>query len=251
MTSERWNFSDTDLEYLVDFFMPNARDKERQVRMLRHDPEMLNGMLGDSALAEHMFSNAERIVRTSPALFFAILLRRVREDISKRSYTFEHDSKRMMIIFDTEQIVDLLSEEQMLSYLSAMLASFVKIHSHTVSIRVRRGIWRRLRFSDFDVDGLIRYLDVTDEEFRFPIYRRIADVSLFMAGVFGSQPESHLECGRRYYRAAAAHQEAQRHQMDEVLEELADHVEIAAKPLNFMADHYLSTLQSKVFSLPE
>lgn len=246
-----WSFSDQDLRYLVDFFMPGARDKERQVRMLRDDGETLAGMLADSSLADHLLNRAERIVRASPALFFAVLLHRVREDLAKRSYTFERDSKRMMIIFDTEQIVELLSEHEMLAYLTAMLASFAKIHTHAINVRVRKGIWRRMRFSDFDVDGLQRYLEMTDEQFRFPIYQRIADVSLFMAGVFDADPDTYLEVGRKYYRAAASHDEAQRNEMEELFEELADNVEIAAKPLSFMADHYLSSLRSKVFSLPE
>lgn len=247
----QWDFSDNDLMCLVDFFMPNARNKERAVRELRDDEEMLAGMLSDSRLAEHFFENAERIIRASPRLFFAILLHRVREDLARRPYTFEHDSRRMMIIFDTEQIVELLSEQHMLVYLSAMLSSFAKINTHSVTVRVKRGIWRRMRFSDFDLQGLVRYLDITDEQYRFPIYKRIGDLSLFMAGVFGADTENHLSFGRHYYRAAAAHDEAQRQEIEEVLQELAESVELAAKPLSFMADHYLGSLRSKVFTRPE
>jgi hypothetical protein len=270
MDATRWDLNDTDLRFLVRFFMPETTDVERSVRTLRQDQDTLEGMICDSRLADYMSRDAVKIIKTSPKLFFASMIHRVKRDLQTRSYTFERESHKMMIIFDTQRIIDLLEDRDIHAYLADMLSSFVKIHSHTVTVRLRKGIWRTLHFSDFDVEGLIRYLDVTDEEFRFPIYKRIADLCLFYAGLFLEQPEAsserapvrktratarrpareYYECGRHYYRAAARHYGAQLAEMEEVLGELSQHFELAVKPLGFLADHYLEPFATKVFEPP-
>jgi hypothetical protein len=40
-------------------------------------------------------------------------------------------------------------------YLVDMLTSFTKIESYAISIRVRKGAWKKIRFSDLDIHSLI------------------------------------------------------------------------------------------------
>ncbi len=265
MTDLRWNFGERDLLYLVNHFMPEQSDKRRMIRVLQDDEEILQSMIEDPTLAEALLDEPEPVISVSPYLYFAVLLYRAREDLRHRPYTFEKDTRRMMVVFDTKRILELLDKKSTLMYLARMLLSFVKIHSYTVMIRVREGIWRRMRFSDFDVEGLISYSEITDEEYRFPIYKRIADICLFTLGVFTEtvsetmlphsparqRRKQYREYGPHFYRSASRHRDAERNEESETLAELADSFDLATKPLAFMADHYISALKTKMFTLPE
>ena len=71
-----------------------------------------------------------------------------------------------------------------LGYLAEMLVSFVKINSFTIPIRVRKGVWRKFRFSDFDINSLIKYSQMIEQDQRYHPYKRIADICLFTIGIF-------------------------------------------------------------------
>ncbi len=265
MTDAKWGFCERDLLYLVNHFMPNRNDKERVIRILQDDEDILQSMVEQPELSEALLNDVEPVLRVSPYFYFAVLLYRAREDLKNRPYTFEKDSRRMMVVFDTNRILELLSKKRTLIYLARMLASFTRIRSHTVITRVREGIWRRIRFSDFDVESLITYGEMTDEEYRFPIYKRIADICLFTLGIYACastqtptalspahrRRTAYAEYGPHFYRTASKHREAERVEMRETLEELAESFDLATKPLAFMADHYIMPLRTKFFSLPE
>jgi hypothetical protein len=142
-----------------------------------------------------------------------------------------------------------------------MLVSFVRINSISTAVRVRRGVWRRVRFSDFDIDSLVRYGSAINEPFRFPVYKRIADICLFTLGIF--QPAEQAEDvplpflqakslprmkrsrdeytaqGISFYQLASRHREAQIRKQSEVLSTLAEKFTLAAKPLSMMSSRYL------------
>jgi hypothetical protein len=65
-----------------------------------------------------------------------------------------------------------------------MLASFTVIESQVRRVRVRRGIWGRIRHNDMDIDSLVQLCSAADEENRLGYYKRIADVCLFVSSVF-------------------------------------------------------------------
>jgi hypothetical protein len=266
----RWDFEEKDLRFLAEFFMPRRADRQRVIRMLQEDEEILDGMVADPALAEHVLQNPEPVLNLSPQLLFAVLLIRAREDLRTRPFTFEKSSNRMMVIFDTKLILDLLAEKPVLVYLSQMLASFVRIRSFSVTVPVRRGIWRRYSFSDFDVESLLRYGEVAEPTDRFAIYKRIADLCLFTVGVFPEyllptvagqghtrrvvrnrekhRIEDYQEWGKYFYREAARQPVLPAAEARDVLSELSRKFEIAVKPLGFLADHYLGPLRTKTFS---
>jgi hypothetical protein len=138
---------------------------------------------------------------------------------------------------------------------------------------VRPGIWRRLRINDLDVDSLVRYAQVLDEAQRFGIYQRIADASLFLAGIFpecievqqryprSGQPrfrmrssllhslEDYEAYGRTFYRLAARHQQARIQGLDHVLAVLSEQFILAEKPLTFLAERYLALRKHRLFDL--
>jgi hypothetical protein len=135
------------------------------------------------------------------------------------------------------------------------------------------GIWRRYRTSDLDVESLMRYCQAVDEEFRFEPYKRIADVCLFLAGMFPDYIESRhryplsrqlrprtkgqicrsLEdyeaYGRAFYGLAAEHHRARVEGLDDILATLSDNFVLAEKPLIFLANRYLRFTRHRLFEV--
>ena len=158
-------------------------------------------------------------------------------------------------------------------YLADMLSSFTRIRSHVTRARAGKGIWRRARFNDMDVDGLTRLCSKTHQAQRFPLYKRIADVCLFVLGVFGEyarfdhryvssgwrrpatadrmrrSPEDYEAEGRRAYRLAAKHEAARMLGASEVMQVLCRDFRAATKPLNFMSEHYLRFKRQRLFGI--
>ncbi len=164
-----------------------------------------------------------------------------------------------------------MSRSAVLDYLSKMLASFTRIQSSVTSVRVRRGIRRRVRHNDMDIDSLVRLCADADEPRRYQLYKRIADVCLFMSGVFPdhtymdynyastgeTRPTSMLGTrrsiedyereGRRFYGLAEEHPAARALELTDVFGLLREHFNSARKPLTFMATQYLHSSGHHLF----
>jgi hypothetical protein len=260
---------ETDLYFIARVLMPGYREKARMVRIFFEDEEMLEGVLKDEKLFKFLMENPESIVKVSPQLFFTVVLLKVMNDLEGQSYTVEQDERIKIFIFDSKRVVNFLNERRILFYLIDMLCSFVKINSCTMMLRVKKGVWRRFKFSDFNIDSLLKYSDMIGEEDRFLSYKRIADICLFMTGIFpaclGTQrlPRSFSQAGllsasrkskeelrsygRHFYRAAAQHRDAHINQLQQVLLSLSEKFDLAEKPLNFMSQHYLGFLKESLF----
>jgi hypothetical protein len=269
MDALRTIFKDEDLLFLVQVLIPETEDKQRMIRILREDDEILEGMLADEKLLRRLLDDPLAVLRVSPALFFAILLSRVKLDLERQPYTFERSQGFTMALFDTPQVLQLLENRELLAYLTDMLVSFVRINSFSTAVRVRRGVWRRVRFSDFDIDSLVRYGNALEEPHRFPVYKRIADICLFTLGIFspGEQPQGaslpplpakpalrwkrsrddYIAQGSSFYQLASRHREALLRRQSEVLATLAEKFALAAKPLSVMSSRYLQPFKENVF----
>jgi hypothetical protein len=262
-------FTDEDLLYLVHVLMPETDDAQKMIRALREDDEILEGMLADERMFHRLLDDPLSILRVSAALFFAILLTRVRIDLEKEPYTLEKSRRLTLALFDTPQILQLLEKRELQAYLTEMLVSFVRINSFSTAVRVHRGVWRRVRFNDFDIDSLVRYGSAIDESLRFPVYKRIADICLFTLGVF-SPPEPGAESafafqqgkpglrgkrsrddyiaqGASFYELASRHREAHARDLSDVMATLAQKIALAAKPLSVMSARYLAPFKDAVF----
>ena len=286
MQGFRFILSDSDLLYLVKTLVPQTPDASRMIRVLRDDPEILDGMLKDPRLAHRLLDDPQSILQVSPSLFFAVLLRRVRADLEKERFTLEQSGGRSMALFDTPQIVALLDHAALLSYLTEMLVSFVRVSSFSTVVRVKHGVWRRVRFSDFDIDSLLSYGNAIEESRRFPVYKRLADICLFTLGIMppaepdpfraaGARPmeglpaesrpaaaailweslrvsrrrtrQDYLTQGSSFYRLASLHPDAEVRQLADVMNTLAEKFALAVKPLSTMSSKYLAPLKDKVF----
>jgi len=217
-------------------------------------------------------TDEEVFLKISPALYFEILLRKTLKELERTSHTTEKIGGEQVPVFDTKAVIELLARETVLEYLADMLASFTRTQSYTVPVRVRKGVWRKIRFSDMDVDSLSRLCQAASQEQRFGFYKRIADVCLFILGIFPEYAQfdyryplsgevrlkirlgrrgmqEYEEEGRIFYRLAAEHESARMLELSRVFWLLHENFNAARKPLNFISQHYFAHKRSELFGV--
>jgi hypothetical protein len=267
-------FSDSDLLFLVETVDPRLVSK---MDTLKGDPTIIEGMLDHEAaklFQRIMLMGAENLMtRITPRFLFEVLLRRALRELETQTYTVERTASQKIPVFDTREVVQFLANKTVLKYLADMLSSFTRVESFTVPVRVGKGTWRKFRFSDMDVDSLARLCETVEEERRFGFYKRIADLCLFILGMFPesvisyyeysptgkvrSQPfrrlrrsaEDYEEEGKRFYRLAGEHESARVLELDGVLWQLHSKFNLAKKPLNYISERFLQFHRQELFPL--
>ncbi|UCC16531.1 MAG: hypothetical protein JSU58_09210, partial [Dehalococcoidales bacterium] len=194
-----------------------------------------------------------------------------RFELKNRGYTIERSSSMKVPVFDSRDVVDFMENREVIRYLADMLTSFTKIQSYTIPIRVRKGFWRRIRFNDMDIDSLMRYCQTIEEASRFRTYKRIADLCLFLLGLFpehvtpvisSSFPgqtssrmygrmrrsaHEYAEEGRRFYKLAAEHGDSSKGGLTKALWLLHEQFDLAKKPLNYISENMIQFKKVKLF----
>ena len=263
--------SERDLDFLVESVSPEARDKGRLKQIIREDRDIRNSYVGDEKVFRRLRDEEESFLKISPFLFFEILLRKASRDLERTSYTVERSKSMKIPIFDTQEVVEFLNREDLFFYLADMLSSFTRVENYAIPIRIREGIWERVRFSDLDILSLIRFSQFVEDEYRLGFYKRIADICLFIMGIFPDyaerdyrypfsgqvrphvrgklriSPEDYAEEGQKFYKLAAEHPTAREVHLEGVFRALHRDFQKAQKPLNFIADHYLQYRRDKFF----
>ena len=263
--------SDNDLDFLVETVSPEITDKLRLKRIIREDDDFRRTFISDRKIFSRVMDDEEILLKISPTLLFEILLRKAVEDLKQSSYTLEKTRTMRIPVFDTKDVVALLTQESLLVYLADMLSSFTKITSYTISFRARKGIWRKIRFNDMDIHSLMSFCDVVEDKYRFVLYKRIADICLFILGLFPEfveheyryfasgevrpqisentriRSEEYEKEGRKFYKLAAEHQSAKQQDLSNVFWALHESFQKAKKPLNFISEHYLYHQRHKLF----
>ena len=268
-----FRFTETDLEFLIEAASPEVRDKAKLRHLLREDEDFRNGFIGDKKTCEKVLDDEEVFLRISPHLYFQILLRKTFIDLQSASHTIEKAGTQKIAVFDTKDVIDLLSEREVVMYLADMLSSFTRVESYTLTYRVKKGSWRKIRFNDLDIDSLIRFCAVVEDDHRLGFFQRIADICLFIMGVFPeyvrfsyqypysgekrphlvgwirrSMEDYELE-GKKYYKLAAEHEASRKLGLSKVFWLLYQNFQTAKKPLNFMAEHYLHYKRRTLFGV--
>jgi hypothetical protein len=262
--------SDQDLDFVIETVNPELMTRKDTIKS---DPSISEAMLeqeNEKLFNRLMLIGGEEILlRISPRLLFDILLRRAVKDLGSQDYTLERTASQKVPVFDSRQVVSLLRNREVRDYLVEMLCSFTKIESFTISVKVGKNLREKVRFNDMDIDSLERWCQKMDEEFRFGFYKRIADVCLFILGIFPeyvifdyplsgeSKPafrlrksgEDYEEEGRKFYKLAAQHRNAQILNLAEVLSRLSENFNLAKKPLNLMSERYIQFTKSKLFPI--
>jgi len=268
---KKLRLADRDLKFLVETVSPGVSDKGNLVRILREDEDFRNSFVGDEKVFRKIMDDEEALVKISPTLYFEILLRKAARDLSAARYTLEKTLTMSIPVFDTHDLVALLAQESVLVYLADMLSSFTRIESYAVSVRIRKGVWRKFRFNDLDIRSLMSLCGLVEAPYRFGLYKRIADICLFMLGLFPEyverryryplsgkvrpdigpsariDPAEYEQEGRRFYQMAAEHESARQLELEDVFRTLHDNFQRAKKPLNFIAEHYLKYKRQMLF----
>ncbi len=264
--------SDRDLDFLIEAAASGVADKANLKQILREDEDFRDSFVSDEKVFNRLMADEETFLKISPSLFFEILLRKAVSDLSKASYTLEKTRNMSIPVFDTQDLVELLNDPSIVTYLANMMSTFTRIESYTVSFRIRKGFWKKIRFNDMDITSLIRFSEAIEDEYRLGLYKRIADVCLFILGIFPDyaersyryplsgqirpqigasakiSPEEYEQKGQQFYRLAAEHQVAVEMDLSDVFWALHENFQKAKKPLNFIADYYLTTKRHHLFA---
>jgi hypothetical protein len=263
--------SDKDLDFLVNAASPDVKDKLRLKWIINEDEDFRRSFIGDEKVFRKVMDDDEIFLKISPNLFFEILLRRAANDLKEMSYTFENTSSMRIPVFDAEDVLGLINKESLMLYLADMLSSFTKVESYALSFRVKKGVWKKIRFNDMDIQSLISFCEAVGEEYRLGFYKRIADICLFILGVFPDyaerdtrypfsgavrpqirgklriRPEDYIKEGKRFYKLAAEHPSARELDLSEVFWDLHGQFEKAKKPLTFISEHYFHHKRNRLF----
>ena len=180
--------SDRDLGFLVETVSPDVADKSRLKQIIREDEDFRNTFVAAQKVFARVMDDDEAFLRISPSLFFEILLRKAANDLGEVSYTVEKTNTMTIPVFDSKDVVELLTKESLLGYLADMLSSFTKIESYAISFRVREGVWKKIRFSDLDIHSLMSFSEAVQDEHRLALYKRIADICLYILFFQQSEP---------------------------------------------------------------
>jgi hypothetical protein len=263
--------SDRDLDFLAEAVSPEIKDKSRLKQIIQEDEDFRNSYVTEEKVFRKLMDDEEIFLKISPGLFFEVLLRKAANDLEEVGYTFEKTSHMKIPVFDTKEVSELLTRESLLHYLADMLASFTKIQSYTFSFRVRKGVWEKIRFNDLDILSLMTFCEAAGDEYRMGFYKRIADICLFILGVFPDyaerdyryplsgqvrphirgklriSPEDYEKEGRKFYKLAAEHPSAKELNLAETFWALYENFQKAKKPLNFISEHYLQYTKHRFF----
>jgi len=241
-----------------------ARDPVTIERLLA-DPRVFDAVFGPDGVA------AGHAVLVSPFLAFGVAVHRAVADLAGVDYLPERSGLRQRVpVFDTPQLRDFLGSAARRLFLAELLASFTRVASGRYRVR-SGGRSRTRRFSELDPVLLAGMLEAVPDESRPGIYRRLGDVSLFLAGVFPDYAAAHalgpLDAGRllrsarvpaaerdglaaapalelleylgaRWYRAALAAAPVRTANLA-VVGEVAARFHQARRILNHLADRYL------------
>jgi hypothetical protein len=263
--------SDKDLDFLVETTSPGVIDKPRLKQIIREDEKFRNTFIEDEKVFRRLMDDEEILLKISPALFFEILLRRVARDLKEVSYTLEKTGTTKIPVFDTKDVVGFLAKESLLDYLADMLSSFTRIETYAFSIQVGKHIFENIKFNDLDMFSLKDICEAVDDEYKLGIYKRIADICLFILGIFPDyaeydyrypfsgqlrpqfrgkvrmSPEDYEKEGKKFYRLAAEHPSARELELSDIFWSLYENFPRAKKPLNFIAEHYLRYKRYRFF----
>ncbi len=264
--------SDGDLDFLIETVNRGMIDKLKLKQIIREDEGFRNTFIADDKVFRRLMDDDEILLKISPTLFFEILLRRVVNDLKRVSYTVERTSTMKIPVFDTKEVVELLTRESLLDYLAQMLSSFTKIENYIIWVKTKTGILEKIQFNDLDIFSLMGLCEVVEDEHRLGFYKRIADICLFILGIFPDyaeheyrypftgqvrpyfrgkvriSPEEYEKEGRKFYKLAAEHQSARELDLSEVFWALYENFQKAKKPLNFIAEFYLQYKRQKLFA---
>jgi len=263
MTYRQSSLGRGDLAFLLEAHDIPGEQLESVSRRLARDPDYRRHLLDNEHVFQMALHDTEAVVEISPALLFEIMLYKVRTDLEQISATVSGADGLALPLLDAGEALDLLDDEQVLAYLVGMLTTFVQPEARSLQQRGKGAVVRKVRYADLDLPSLLRLAETASGTRRLTVYRRVADVCLFMLGVYPEfvasnhrypsgglrpllgasfqrvSPEEYEARGRQFYKLAAEHRAARGRRLSDVLWTLHEGFSWALKPLNFLSSNYL------------
>ena len=257
---------------------------------LRRDPAAIPDLLGDPRVFEVVFGWTDasgpprpgQAVPVSPFLTFAVAVHRSATELASVGHVAERTGPRQRVpLFDAPALREFLGSPARKLFLAELLASFTRVASGRYRVR-GGGRTRTRRFSELDPVRLAGLLDGVPDAEKPGVYRRLGDVSLFLAGVFpdyatlygvgpasvgrllraaqvtgaererlATAPAIELleQLGARWYRAACGLAPVRTARLD-VVADVAGRFQQARRVLNHIADRYLFATEHPWFAPP-
>ena len=253
--------AEPDLKFIVETLTPDPLERPRVAEAVRGKPDILDAMIADPRLVTRILDDEEAVVHISPRLLFTILLRQTRRDLDNQPYINEISERGEVIpVFESSRVAELLDEEPPREYLADMMSSFSKTHSGVV-YSMERGRLRKRKFNSMDMDAMIRASRHADPAERPDYYRRIADIALFMTGVFPHQAvrsprrrfahrrtlADYEREGSSFYGLAA--RELETPGLGAVLASLSENFTLARRALNHLSERYIRARSERYFGM--
>ena len=260
--------SGTDAAFLAGALGASA---EALKQTLERDLQARAAVLADERVVKQVLGRDDVLLRITPSLFFEVLLRQAARDLGRTPYTLERTGTVRVPVFDAGRVCELLEDHGVVLYLADMLASFTRVRSYTFTFRLGEGLWRTIRFHDMDLESLKAFVRVAPEAWRLPLYKRIADVCLFLTGLYpdhlawearyplsreprprvpGRWRWTNRQCeeeGRAHYRLGAEHELAAELGMRDVFLVLSERFDEARKALEYVGGHHLRSRKNLLF----
>ncbi len=193
--------SDADLRALVHADAVTADRATARIDALHRQPALLLNALDRPATSAAVLNlvsaagpgaapdrrTADRFALISPFLLFAAAIHRTAADLAGASYAPERTAPRRRIpLFDGSRLTAYLAVPRHRLFLADLLASFARISGGVVLGPDGR---HRRRWNDSDPNRLAVLLDAVPPDQRPPVWRRLGDLALFLAGVFPDAAE--------------------------------------------------------------
>ena len=84
-----------------------------------------------------------------------------------------------------------------------MLCSFVRTNTGLLYWK-ERGTWRKRKFSDLDMDDMIALCQLVEQRFKPRLYKRVADIALFLTGIYADHALFAVPRGSREFERRRA-----------------------------------------------
>lgn len=260
-----------DLDFVIRTVVTKRRDYDEIRGIIKGKADLIDIMLDDERLFRAAMAEDNIFLKLSPFLLFTILLRKVHRDLKETTFTIEPvGRKERLPVFDAPQVAELLGDKDVCTYLADMLSSFTKVGTTTLYFKNGPTLSKRI-FNDTDLEDVIDLSNILPEDSRFSLYKRAADICLFLTGIFpdyifsreeegnsllknkeagGNQSdlEAYEKQGQMFYRQAASHKTAKAVGLDRVLLILSEKFVLARKPLTMIADRYMGAKRDQWFT---
>lgn len=210
----RIQFTKQDVDFILDTLCKSDSQRESVLRLLA-DPDTCDRILDQQQLFDALL-NQQGCLRISSRLYFYLLVRHVFLDAG-------------------------MSNSETADYVAEMLTVFSRTQ------RMRNPLGNEDQPIDYLVD-VMAAMDTMDEQGKFVLRTYMANVSLFLSGVYpqylvhrcerkAAPPLSYYESiGRSSYRNAGHHRLASKYELSDIFYTLSDAFKVTRLALNDMTD---------------